>query len=111
MERPNWLIGTLLGLFAFVSTSHILFLGAGVALCYRLGIEQITMLQAIQKRTGKFLEPPTYVSQGCRDLKTDFSEAVDIQAAIVLAILGGSGIAISSLPRGRSKRGNDNDAE
>lgn len=92
MSRPAWFVAVLLLMLALVISAQLIALGFGVQLCLRQA-EIVFQYERQHVQAKGTFPPPPAPNTGCARIQQDFKEAVERNGSLVLALLGGGGLA------------------
>jgi hypothetical protein len=92
VNRPAWFIAALLSMLAGLMGSHLWMLRVGVRECdelFRVQLEQQRRLAAKGNKQANIIP----ANSECSNVEADYSEVADKYLSVILALLGGAGVA------------------
>jgi hypothetical protein len=92
VNRPAWFIAALLSMLAMLMGSHLWMLRVGVDECdelARISFEQARRLAAKSDKQVTVLP----LNSECSNIEEDYSKVADKYLSVILALLGGAGVA------------------
>lgn len=106
MNRPAWFVATLLAMLAVLMAAQLQELSQATAQCEEWGRILFEHAKQQSRATGR---PPVLakesISQECLDLEQEYRETADQYLQLILALLGGAGLAGGMAARSNSRPG------
>jgi hypothetical protein len=92
VNRPAWFIAALLSMLAMLMGSHLWMLRVGVDECDELARISFAQARRLAAKSDKQVTVLPLNSE-CNNIEDDYSKVADKYLSVILALLGGAGVA------------------